>query len=534
MKDKLYKETKKKINKGRKKGENSTYVSVLKITSVIVILLIQLLIIYFLHRLSKSTYSIVNIGFFTIKVAAVLYIIYRHDSAAYKISWIVFIMFFPVAGIVIYLLWGNSKLKISKVKSLSSITDRSEYLIDSDNIIKNEILKKDKKIYNQINYINNVAGYPVYKNEGVEYLKTGEMFFGKLIDDLKKAKEYIFLEFYIISQGGLLNEILSILKEKSKQGVKVIIIMDSLGSIFRTPKNFIEDLKEYGIEIHRFNPFDEFVNGYINYRDHRKIVVIDGIVAYTGGVNIADEYVNIIEKYGYWKDNGIRVKGKVAWSFTVMFLRTLEFITSEKSDYEFFKKTSEENLKNLIIKKEEGYIVPYSDGPNNRKNPAQNIYVQTISNAKDYIYITSPYLAISELVLETLLNSARSGVDVRIVLPYIPDKKFVNVVTKSFYEVLLEAGVKIYEYTPGFIHSKMFLSDDEVSIVGTANLDFRSFHINYECGLYTYITGVEKDIKKDFEKIFNDSKEVSKEEWKKRPFSTKVLEAVLSAISPMF
>ena len=293
------------------------------------------------------------------------------------------------------------------------------------------------------------------------------------------------------------------------------------------------EFKEYGIEYYKFNPFSPIINGYINYRDHKKIVVIDGIYSYTGGVNIADEYVNLIEKFGHWKDVGIKIVGKCTWSLSVIFLRNLEQITKKNIDYVWYKSISDEY--NLKLKKQNntGYLLALSDGPDNRKNPIENTYIQIINYAKKYIYMTTPYFVISEQLLTAMLNSARSGVDVRVIVPHIPDKKIVYTATRSYYEVLLEAGIKVYEYKPGFIHSKTFVADDNTAIVGTANLDFRSMHLNYENIVWSYKTGVEEELKLDFNEMLNECIEIKLEDWKARSFVKKIGEALISAFSPM-
>ena len=349
-----------------------------------------------------------------------------------------------------------------------------------------------------------------------------------MFKDLENAKKYILIEFYILSKGKLWDRTFEILKRKAQEGVKIEIIADSLGCLFRLPKNFEKDLEEANIEFHRFNQFNLIINGYINYRDHRKIVVIDGNVAYTGGVNLADEYANIIEKYGHWKDGGIKIIGKAVWSYALMFLRTKEKLTNKQIDYLWYKNDTPQKEY-----KRKGYVLPCADGPDNRKHPIENIFIQTINYAKESVYITTPYLILSETLLTALLNSARSGVDVRIVTPHIPDKKIVQIATRSYYEVLLEAGVKIYEYKPGFIHAKTLVVDGNTSIVGTANMDFRSMHLNFECINFSYKTGEEIAIKEDFENVIKKCIEVDLTDWKNRSLIQKWEEALVAAFSPM-
>ena len=522
-----------KLKKG-KKGEKNILLTCFKIVAVSVIFVLQIVFMAFMYTTTKGIYIYARYVFEALKVITALFILYKHDSAAYKISWIVFILVFPVVGIVAYILWGNSKLRKKEELKLRKIRVDTENSLESKEEVKEALKKEDIYKYMQANYINKISGYPVYFNQGVEYFDIGENFFKSLNEDLKKAKNYIFIEFFIISQGKLWNETFEILKEKAKEGVEIKIIIDSFGSLLKKPKNFKEELEQYGIKLYKFNPFSPVINGYINYRDHRKIVVIDGVVSYTGGVNLADEYANLIERFGYWKDGGIKVEGEAAKSFLIMFLRNIEEITLQKVDYEKYIKISEENLpKRNINKNNVGFIAPFADGPDNRKNPIENIYIQTLNYAKKYVYMTTPYFIVSENILNAILNSARSGVDVRLIVPYIPDKKIVNVATKSYYEVLLEAGVKVYEYKPGFIHSKTFVSDDEVSIVGTANIDFRSMNLNFECTTWTYKTNVEKDVREDFENMLKECKEINLDEWKKRSIFRKMAEGFVAAFSPM-
>ena len=308
----------------KKKGEKKLFITVIKIVSVIILFLLQVVFMIALYTTGRGIYTYARVVYDIIRICAILYLLYRHDSSAYKISWMLFIMFMPVVGLIAFVLWGNSKLRKKRELEIRRVrVGTEEYLSNIDEIYE-EIAKDDKYKANQIKYINNVTGYPVYRNKGVEYFSIGEKFFESLKKDLQKAEKYILMEFYIVSTGKLANEIFEILKNKAREGVKVILIVDSLGTLFRFPKKMREDLENSGIHIEVFNKISVLISGYMNYRDHRKIVVVDGVCAYTGGVNLADEYVNIIEKYGHWKDVGVKIVGDSAWSFTLMFLRTFE------------------------------------------------------------------------------------------------------------------------------------------------------------------------------------------------------------------
>lgn len=513
------------------KGENNIIITTLKGIVVILLIFIQILEIWLVYTTTTHIYNYATLVFYCIKFLIVIYILYKHSQTAYKLSWVLFITFLPVAGIVVYLLWGNSELRKKKEKSLNDIEQKTMKYLENPNV-EQQLLDIDKTRYLESKFITNVTGYPLYENEGVKYYPSGESFFDDVKEDLKKANKFIIIEFYLISKGKMWDEIFEVLRQKAEAGVKINIIVDSFGSLQRKPKNFVNEMKKYGIEVTLFNPFTTFTNGYFNYRDHRKIIVIDGVIAYTCGMNLADEYVNILERYGHWKDCGIKIIGKPVLNYLIMVLRTLQGCVKYDIDFKWYKDVRDVCL-NIIPVEKIGYIVSYSDGPNNKKNPSENVYIQMINFAKNYVYITTPYFIIDELTLTALLNSARSGVDVRIIFPHIPDKKVVNMITKSFYEVILEAGIKVYEYKPGFIHSKSFISDDDLAIVGSANLDFRSFHMNFESATWMYKTGEEIKIKKDFLNTLKECEQIDYKVWKKRNIFVKIIEAILSAFAPM-
>ena len=324
----------KNMPKIKKKGEKSTIVTIFKVAAVLLLFAIQVVVMLLLYSTWKGIYNYSRIVFDIVKVITILYLLYRHDSAAYKISWILFIMFFPVVGVIAYILWGNSKLKRKRKDEINKVQiETKDMLKDSDSIL-NEL---EPHKANLVNYANKITGYPIYKNEGVEFFEIGEKFFDSLKKDIVNAKRYILIEFFIFSKGKLWDEIFDILKKKSAEGVRVEIIFDSLGSLFKMPKDYKEQLDNAGIKYYKFNPFTIFINGYINYRDHRKIIAIDGKVAYTGGVNLADEYANIIERFGHWKDGGIKVIGKATWSFVLMFLRQKEQINKKNVVYLWYE-----------------------------------------------------------------------------------------------------------------------------------------------------------------------------------------------------
>ena len=503
----------------KNKGENNFINNFLKLVILLAGLILQLLIIFFLLGATATVNEYAKISFELLKIIFVLYIIYKPQNDAYKIIWIILVLFLPIFGITSYLLWGNNRM--SKKKQRKILHEKVE--LNKDDVLETikSISRKKESLY-----IKNVAKFPVYYNKEVEYMKTGEIFYKRLKDDLISAKKYILIEFFIVSDGLMWKEIYEILKQKRKEHVEIYFTYDSLGSLFKKPKNIKSQLDSIGVKYLAFNPLTPFIRSYINYRDHRKMIVIDGQIAYTGGINIGDEYINLTSRLGYWKDCGIRITGEAVKSFITIFFRTWNINNKRKNYRKLFDSIEQNEVSN-------GYIMPYSDNALNKKNPSEHTYINIINNAKRYVYIETPYLILDSEIEGALINASLSGIDVRIITPYIPDKKLVNACTKSFYGNLLESGIKIYEYLPGFIHSKVIVSDDLVANVGTVNFDFRSFYLNYECGVWMHNTKEEKKIREDFEEIQKQSKEVKLDVWKNRKLRTKILEAVLRVISPL-
>lgn len=530
---KLDKETRA-LTRSVRKSENLVKRIVVKSIFAVLAMILQALVFWFVFRTTNVVYETKYYIYNSIRLLSVIYILSKHDSALYKMAWILFIMFMPVFGVCVFILWGNNRIRKYKQLEIKEIENDTNYLMENSFELDKVLRSEDKLMYNMLQYIQNMTSYPVCGNINNKYYDLGEKLFEDLKRDLKNAKQYIFLEFYIIDQGKLSGEIFEILKQKVKEGVEVKIIYDSYGCLGKFKRKIRNDLKKNGIEIYEFNPISLLINTYLNNRLHRKVVVIDGNISYTGGVNLADEYANIKEKYGHWKDVGMRFEGEVSWNFTLMFLRDLKFIDKKQEiDYDRYKAISNK----FIDKNSEthGIAVAMSDGPNNRRNPVETVYMQIINTAKDYVYITTPYFAISEQMMASLLNAARSGVDVRVILPHIPDKRIVQMVTRSYYEVLLSAGIKVYEYKPGFIHSKTFVSDDELAVIGSSNMDYRSMNLNYECVSMIYKTGSEIDVRQDFmNMIENSCIEVELKDWIKRPLFKKVIESILTAFSTMF
>lgn len=459
-----------------------------------------------------------------ISLVTVAHIITKRGNQSYKIMWIIFIMAVPLFGVLAYLLWGGGRFWPGIKKRMKDCENK--YFSELNAIdASNSLNFNDMLHFRQAAYLKNDSGFPVYSNTTSEFYGSGEAFFEALIKELKKAKKYIFIEFFILAEGFMWEEIFKILKQKSSEGVQIKIIFDDFGSLKRQSNRFINSLKTAGIELSIFNPIRPSMDIFMNNRNHRKIVVIDGEVAFTGGINIGDEYINKIERFGHWVDSGIMLRGEAVSSFVAMFCSMWEF-TAKKPlimrDY-----LAEHN----IIK--DGFYIPYCDNPLNSTNPAQGIYMQIISTAQKYVYITTPYLILDNEMLSVLSLAAKSGVDIRIITPHVPDKRYVHPVTQYYYSELLDSGVKIYEYTPGFIHSKLFVSDDSVATVGTVNMDYRSFNFHFECGVWCSGAKTINDVKANFIEISEKSQEIDKNEWDKRSLFLRFCQSILHLFAPL-
>ena len=350
-----------------------------------------------------------------------------------------------------------------------------------------------------------------------------------MLADIRQAEHYIFLEYFILDRGQMYDRLVAELVKKAQEGVDVRLIYDDVGCMGKMPAHFYRDLQKNGIKCAAFNPARPVLAIIMNHRDHRKIVVVDGKVAYTGGINIADEYINEIDRFGYWKDTGIRLEGGAVRNFLAMFLQMWDYIVGGTSDYERLLQP----LDPSELPASKGYVQPYGDTPLDNENVGENVYLNMITRARKYVYIYTPYLILDQEMIVALSNAAKSGVDVRIVTPGIPDKKMVFLLTRSHYAPLLEKGVRIYEYTPGFLHAKCFVCDDEYATVGSINLDYRSLYLHFECGVFIYRNPVVRDIEKDFQDTLAKCQKVTMTEVRNRSTFVKIYGQVLRLVAPL-
>ena len=468
-------------------------------------LLIQILLTLFIYLKFGEFISIIQVVYGLLSIIIVLMIIKYSKRLSSDLIWILLIMLFPLIGTLLYIILSNNMKRSKVLKNINENIENGQKYLIQDEFIKKEI---DTKNLGQLKYISEFAGFPVTKNNEINYYSLGDDVYPVMLEELKKAKKFIFIEYFIINNGTMWQEILDILKEKANSGLDVRVLYDDMGSFAMLPSNYPKLLGKYGIKCMQFNKLSPFAGIIMNNRDHRKMMIIDGHTAFSGGINISDEYININSKLGVWKDNGIRIKGEAVWNFTVMFLEMWNSFKKEDNDYNKYKYNFTEKYK------ENGFVVPYGESPLDDAITGEDIYLNIINQAKKYVYIYTPYLIIDTDMINSLILAARRGVDVRIVVPGIPDKKIVYDLTSSYFYTLIKGGVKIYTYTNGFVHSKVFLSDDEIATVGTINLDYRSLYLHFECGIYMKDTNVIKDIKKDFEDSFKESHKVDEKEAK--------------------
>lgn len=458
-----------------------------------------------------------------------------------KLPWVILILLFPVFGSIFYLLFRNQKVRKKVRLNVESQAYATSKVIHDATNTYDTLKALDRSIYNQSKYIFKTTNMPIYQNTESKYYEIGETYYEDLITELKKAQKFIFMEYFIIKMGTMWNTVFNILKEKAASGVEVRLLYDDFGCITSLPTNYKQHVEKYSIKCEVFNTIYPIATLAHNNRDHRKIVVIDGITGFTGGINLADEYINKQSRFGHWKDTGVMIKGDAVKSFTLMFLEAWHIYRDKNEDYTPFvpkleikkdvvpvKTKKRKNKKNkldasqMVIPSLEPdfqyenlwsnskeFIQPYLSTPmDDQEIVARNVYVNILNSANDYVYITTPYLILDPELKAALINAGKREVDVRIITPGIPDKKYVFTVTRSEYADLLKSGIKIYEYTPGFIHAKNVVADDKVATCGSINFDNRSFYHSYECGIFLYNSHCVEEIKADFLKTQELSNEI--------------------------
>jgi len=436
------------------------------------------------------------------QVACVISIVASDDNPDYKVPWLLCVLLLPIAGFMLYFMFYSRKLKRKYIKRLKELRD-SGYEKDDRELFA-DMKEQDPIAASQAKMLCSISEAHLFTNTKQTYFPLGEDMHRSMLEDLKRAEHFIFMEYFIVEEGKFWNSILEILKEKAAAGVDVKVVYDDIGCMMTLPGNYNKILAGYGIKATQFSRLKGSADSEFNNRSHRKITVIDGKVGYTGGVNLADEYINEVVKFGHWKDTGLRLEGEAVWELTRLFLIDYGINVKEmpRTDAQLYPTQTVE---------ESGYVIPFGDGP--RPLYTRRVGKSTIQNmlagATDYVYMMTPYLIIDNDLCQSIESAALRGVDVRILVPHIPDKKLVFSITRSFYPRLMAAGVKMYEYEPGFVHAKCYLADDTCAMIGTINLDYRSLVHHFENGVWMYRTASLADIRTDMEQTFAGSIEVT-------------------------
>lgn len=479
-----------------------------------------------------SHYMVYIYGGFTLLSAfVILYVVNKDENPSFKLAWIIPITVIPVFGTLLYLFlelqWEG---KIINRKLRENISDTQPYLKQNPRYME-QLAKTSRSNANLAAYIENSGSYPVYGNTNVKYYPVGEEMFEDMKKELEKAKRFIFMEYFIVERGEMWDSLLEILERKVQEGVEVRFMYDGMCCLVLLPYSYPRELRAKGLKAKMFAPIRPALSTYQNNRDHRKILVIDGHTAFTGGINLADEYINRKVRFGHWKDTGIMVKGDAVTSFTMMFLQMWNITEKEPEDYGRYLRDPEFFYPPELSM--EGFVIPYGDSPLDQETVGELVYLDIINTARNYVHIMTPYLILNYELVQALQFAAKRGVETIIIMPHIPDKEYAFLLAKAHYEELIRAGVQIYEYTPGFVHAKVFTSDDEKAVVGTINMDYRSLYLHFECAAYIYRNEVIKDVERDFKETLAKSQVITLEECRHYPWYKKFAGRVLRLFAPL-
>lgn len=511
----------------RTEEKTSVKNSIGRLVFVAISVLLQVVWILFLFMKLNDYSAWISLLSGIIALIVVLRLYGERTNAAFKMPWIMLILAFPVMGVCLYLLVGHSKVTKGMQKRFEKIDAELADKLRQDPKVMEELEKKDPAAANQARYIRDFGKYPVYRNTDVVYYCEAVDGLNAQKEELRKAEKFIFMEYHAIEDAEAFGGLKEILAEKAKQGVEVRLFYDDIGSIGFINPDFIRRMEAEGIQCRVFNPLIPVLNMFMNNRDHRKITVIDGKVGFTGGYNLADEYFNLTHPYGQWKDTGIKLTGDAVRSLTVMFLEMWNAIKKTDADYEKYLPVISYQAK------ENGFVAPYADSPLDDEQTGENVYMNIIKSARKYVYFTTPYLLITDEMNRELGLAAKRGVDVRIITPGIPDKKIVFQMTRSYYAGLVRNGVRIYEYTPGFLHAKQCVCDDETATVGTINLDYRSLYLHFENGAFLYDCEAVQGVKADFDRTFPVCREVTQNYKSGRPAALRIWQCILRLFAPL-
>lgn len=523
---------------------------------IVVALLLQLFVFFASFYWLKDYSTAVYAAFVLLGAVTVVHILNEENNASFKIAWIIPVLVIPVFGTVLYI-YINLQPGTKRIhKKLTKIEDEIRpYLAQNEETVQ-ELQEQSAGEKGIADYLYHADNYPVYAGCKMKYYPIGEAKFADMIEQLKRAEHFIFMEYFIVAKSYMWNTILEILKEKAAQGVEVRMMYDGMCSLALLPYGYYKDLEKMGIQSIPFSQIRPVLSTYQNNRDHRKILIIDGKTVFTGGINLADEYINRIDRFGHWKDTAVMIQGEAVKSFTLLFLKMWHVAKGKDSipEEEIRKYTVEvwentqademradmESMRNTDMQNTQdkklhvgGYVIPYGDDPYGDERIGKQVYIDILNRARKYVHIMTPYLILDDEMITALRYCAKRGVETVIIMPHIPDKIYAYLLARTYYKQLLKYGVKIYEYTPGFVHAKVFVSDDIRGCVGTINLDFRSLYLHFECGAYMYSNDVLHDVEQDFKETLKQCQEITKESCDKYPKGKMLVGKMLRLIAPL-
>lgn len=498
---------------------------------ILLFLLIQLGFLFSCIRWLSGYMVYIYGGMTLLTVLVVVHILNEKANPSFKIAWMVPVLVIPVFGTLLYLfvqMQIGTKIIAARLKATERET--APYL-EQDPQVFGRLKEKSCGMANLSRYIKEYGGFPVYEGTDVTYFPLGDKMFPVMKEELLKAEKFIFMEYFIVENGVMWDELLEILVKKASEGVEVRMMYDGMCSIALLPYKYPKQLEKKGIACKMFSPIKPTLSTHQNNRDHRKICVIDGRTGFTGGVNLADEYINRKVRFGHWKDTAVMLKGSGVQSLTMMFLQMWN-ITERKGE-NYRKYLWNQDGITGFSPRGSGFVLPYGDSPLDGENIGELVYMDIINQAQDYVHIMTPYLILDNEMVTSLTFAAKRGVDVVIIMPHIPDKKYAYLLARSYYTELIKAGVKIYEYIPGFVHAKVFVSDNSKAVVGTINLDFRSLYLHFECGVLMYQNPAVQEIDKDYRETLSECCRITLEDCKKYPFIKSFTGQIMRFIAPL-
>lgn len=496
------------------------------------------LVVYFFYLLLSiglnSSDIVITFAIYYVVVAVTeIFVFFTQSEAEYKMIWMMAVAILPLVGVVFFLLFANKRVTPRQKRRLVQ-TLAGLHLEASNPDTRKRLHEFSEECEGISKYIEHVTGAGIYENTAVTYYPVGDVAFPDMLMELKKAKHYIFLEYFILSEGKMWDSILDILKQKVIEGVDVRVVYDDMGNLGTLPVHYDRVLKKFGIKAYPFMPIKPFLNVKMNNRDHRKILVIDGHTGFTGGINLADEYINEKSRFGHWKDNSVRLIGKGVYSLTLMFLSNWKSNFEKDFNIDVYYYSPSTYIDEIGgFPNSDGFVQPYGDLPFDYEAVGQGVYLSILGHSSRYVYISTPYLIIDDEMKHALRNAALQGVDVRILTPHVPDKKQIFHLTQSYYGELLDAGVRVYEYTPGFVHQKTFVYDDKAAVIGTINLDYRSLYLHMENAVFLAGGKTVPAIKKDFLDAFSKSQEIHLSDWKRMKKRYFIMWPLLRIVAPL-